>query len=249
LYEITEDKTPSRESQEYEDQVYKLLKLIGSTQAGRLLFGFLNRSVNHWIVPYDYLDKALTGDDWAYTFPGAPKEGGGVRIYFSPADFKQNAPKKNWMTADDVLFHELVHAYRLGRVGYNPNPKSMNDYKTVEEFFALHMQNVYLADRGSWCFYRDYRSFLHVSKDEAYEYFANDAEVLMAFRYFVDTDSLANRVSQLKAPANSFNPWRDQPAIERTYLNDPELQGVQRLPPFYTRGDLERQRKDLRPVK
>jgi hypothetical protein len=248
LYEVTEDTAPSRESQDYEDQVYRLLKLIASTRSGRLLFGSLNRDVHHWIVPFDYLDKQ-TCSCWAFTFPGTPKEGGGVRVYYSPADFNAAAAKKHWMTAADVLFHELVHAYRMGRIGYNPNPKSMNDYTSVEEFLALHMQNVYLADRGSGCFYRDYRSLLPVSKEKAYEYFANDAEVLMAFRYFVDTDCLANKVSQLTVPANSFNPWRDRPELERTYLSDPELQGVQRLPPFYTPAGLESQRKDLQPVK
>jgi hypothetical protein len=248
LYEVTQDTSPGRESQDYEDQVYSLLRLIASTQVGRLLFGSLNRNVNHWIIPLDYLDSQACSCR-AFTFPGAPKEGGGVRVYFSPADFKPGAPGRDWMTAADVLFHELVHAYQMGRIGYNPSPKSMNDYTSVDEFFALHMQNVYLADRGSYRFYRDYRSLLHVSKDTAYQYFANDAEVLMAFRYFVDTDCLANKVSQWKHPANSFNPWRDQPVLERIYLNDSDLQGVQRLPPFYTPGDLERQRKDLRPVK
>jgi hypothetical protein len=249
LYEVTEDTAPSRESQDYENQVYALLKLIASTQAGRLLFGSLNQSVNHWIVPLDVLDKQACKGCWAFTFPGAPKEGGGVRVYFSPTDFRPNADKKNWMTAADVLFHELVHAYQMGRIGYNPSPKSMNDYTSVDEFFALHMQNVYLADRGSGRFYRDYRTLLHVSKDTAYHYFANDAEVLMAFRYFVDTDCLAKKVSQVKVPANSFNPWRDQPVLERIYLSDGDFQGVQRLPEFYTPSGLEQQRKDLRPVK
>jgi Effector protein len=249
LYEVTEDKTPGRESRDYEDQVYSLLRLIASTQAGRLLLGSFNRKVNHWIVPLDYLDKQTCQGCSAFTFPGGPKEGGGVRVYFSPNDFKSSAANKNWMTAADVLFHELVHAYQMGQVGYNPSPKSMNDYTSVDEFFALHMQNVYLADRGSGRFYRDYRTLLHVSKDTAYQYFANDAEVLMAFRYFVETDCLANKVAQWRHPANSFNPWRDQAVLERIYLNDGELQGVQRLPAFYTPGDLEQQRKNLRPVK
>jgi hypothetical protein len=81
-----------------------------------------------------------------------------VRVYFGPSDFKPSASKKNWMTPADGLFHELVHAYQMGRIGYNPSPKSMNEYTSVNEFFALHMQNVYLADCGSCRFYRDYRS-------------------------------------------------------------------------------------------
>ena len=249
LYEVTEDTAPSKESQDYENQVYELLKVIVSTQAGRLLFGSFNRNVNHWIVPLDLLDKKVCQGCEAFTFPGAPKEGGGVRVYFSPTDFNPSAVKKNWITISDILFHELVHAYQMGRTGYNPSPKSMNDYTSVDEFLALHMQNVYLADRGSCRFYRDYRTLLHVSKDTAYQHLASDAEALMAFRWFVETDCLANKVSRVMHPASSFNPWRDQPVLERMFLNEGGLVGLERLPQFYTRGDLEQQAKNLRPVK
>ena len=75
----------------------------------------------------DYLDKADC-ECSAYTFPGGPKEGGGVRVYFNPTDF--NGSAKKWFSADDILFHELVHAYRDGTVGYSGNNfKAMNEYK------------------------------------------------------------------------------------------------------------------------
>jgi hypothetical protein len=229
LYEITEDKTPDRAAREYEDQVYKLLMLIGSTRVGRLLFDSLNQSVKHWIVPLDDLDKPEC-DCQAQTFPGAPKEGGGVRIYFNPKDF--NSIVQRWQSADDILFHELVHAYRQGRIGYaNNNFKPMNEYKTAEEFLALHMQNVYLGNRGSHRFYRSYRSLQSVSKGTAYQYFVNDAEVLMAFRWFVEHEPLAATVAGWKHPAESFNPWRDQAILERMYLGSSSL-GISRLPPF-----------------
>ncbi len=229
LYEIIEDKTPRPESQEYENQVYKLLTLICSTKVGRLLFESLNRNVKHWIVPLDYLDKAEC-QCAAYEFPGPPKSGGGVRVYFNPTDF--NSPAKRWFSADDILFHELVHAYRCGRFGYNNDTSPrMNEYTTAEEFLALHMQNVYLANRGSTRFYRSYRSLQSVSKGTAYQYFAGDAEVLMAFRHFVDNDPLAATVARWMHPADSFNPWRDQSVLERMYLGSASL-GISRLPPF-----------------
>jgi len=229
LYEIMEDKAPAWESREYENQVYKLLMLIASTKVGKLLFGSLNRNVRHWIVPLDYLDKSQC-ECAAYSFPGAPREGGGVRVYFNPTDFNPSARK--WFGADDILFHELVHAYRDGRVGYSGNNfKPMNEYKTAEEFFALHMQNVYLANRGSLRFYRSYRSLQSVSKSTVYQYFAGDAEVLTAFRHFVDNDPLAAAVARWAHPPDSFNPWRDQPVLERIYLGSASL-GISRLPPF-----------------
>jgi hypothetical protein len=229
LYEIQEDTNPSYESREYEYQVHRLLRLIGSTRVGRLLFDSLNRSVKHWIVPLDSYGKGFCNCR-AYTFPGAPKEGGGVRVYFNPKDSHSIIEK--WLSADDVLFHELVHAYRIGRVGYfGQNTKRMNDYDDAEEFLALHMQNVYLANRNSPRFYRDYSSLRSVSKGTAYQYFASDAEVLMAFRHFVEHEPLAGAVAQWRNPPDSFNPWRDQPVLERIWRSDSEVR-LERLPEF-----------------
>jgi hypothetical protein len=162
------------------------------------------------------------------TFPGAPKEGGGIRVYFNPTDWKGQ-----WQTADDVLFHELVHAYRMGRIGYEAlNGTGMTDYTDGEEFLALHLQNMYLADRGSQRFYLAYnRPALNGSKDEAYEFYARSAEVPMALRYFRDTEPLAIACSHWKAPAAGFNPWRDQPQIEQAYLK--QVPGIERLPAWH----------------
>jgi len=227
LYEITEDKTPGPEAVAYENRILALLATISSTKVGKLLFDSLNGDVKHWIVPLDSIDKADCSCG-AETFPGAPKEGGGVRIYCNPTDF---SPTAGWMSADDILFHELVHAYRDGRVGYAGNNfKPMNEYKTAEEFLALHMQNVYLACRGSARFYRSYRSLQSVSKSTAYQYFANDAEVLMAFRHFVANDPLAAAVARWMHPPESFNPWRDRSVLERIYLSNSP--GLSSLPAF-----------------
>lgn len=232
--EIAEDKERSWESRNYEHQVHGLLQLIGSTKIGNLLFGKFNPGVKHWIVPMDRqrkIDRGCKPNGYcgATTFPAPPDGGGGERTYFNPTDFNWSA--KKWRGADDVLFHELVHAYRGGRIGYsNSDFRRMNEYETAEEFIALHMQNVYLAQRGATRFYRSYDSLESVSKDSAYRYFAGDAEVLMAFRHFVDREPLAAAVAKWTQPADSFNPWRDQPVLERMYLGG--TSGIQRLPPF-----------------
>jgi hypothetical protein len=230
LYEITEDKTPRPESLLYENAVYQQLNLISTTSIGRLLLEALNHHVNVWIVPLDLLDRGQC-ECGAYTFPGKPNEGGGVRIYYNPSDFNPSA--KRWLGADDILFHELVHAYRNGKVGYDVvnAAQSMNDYDNAEEFLALHLQNVYLSCRGGHRFYRTYKRRESVSKDTAYQYFVGDAEVLMAFRYYVENEPLAEKVSRWMAPADSFNPWRDQPVLERLYISNQSL-GISRLPPF-----------------
>lgn len=231
--EITEDKERSWESRNYEHQVYGLLQLIGSTKIGELLFSRFNPGVKHWIVPMDAqhkLDRGCKANGYcgALNFPAPPQGGGGERIYFNPMDF--NGSAKKWMSADDVLFHELVHAYRGGRIGYaRLDFRRMNEYESAEEFVALHMQNVYLEQRGAKRFYRSYNSLQSVSKDSAYGYFANDSEVLMAFRHFVKKEPLAEVVAKWTKPADSFNPWRDQPVLEGLYLSGA---GIPSLPPF-----------------
>lgn len=227
LYEITDDRTPSKVARAFENQVYDLLQSrISSTVMGRVLLNSLNRDLQFWILPLD-AENRRSCKCGALTFPGAPKEGGGIRIYFNPTDWTSA-----WQTADDVLFHELVHAYRMGRVGYfGLNRTHMNDYDDGEEFLALQMQNMYLADRGSRRFYLAYkRPRLSGSKDEAYAYYAGMAEVPMALRYFRDVEPLATAVSHWKAPIDGFNPWRDQPLLEQNYLK--QAPGVTRLPPF-----------------
>ncbi len=230
LYEITQDVTPGPESLAYEEAVCQQLRVISSTVIGRCLLEALNHHVKVWIVPLDLLDRTDC-DCGAYTFPGKPNEGGGVRVYYNPTDFNPSA--RRWLGADDILFHELVHAYRTGRVGYDVvnHAKPLNDDDNTEEFLALHLQNVYLACRGGARFYRTYKKRESVSKGVAYQYFAGSAEALMAFRYWVEIEPIATTVSRWMTPADSFNPWRDQPVLERMFISSESL-GIPRLPPL-----------------
>ncbi len=230
LYEIMEDKNPRSDSIAFENDVYRQLQIIYSTDIGRLLFDSLNRNQKYWIVPLDYLDKTQCACG-AYVFPGQPKEGGGVRLYYNPTDF--NSASKRWMGADDILFHELVHAYRNGQVGYDVtnSAKPVADNENAEEFFALQMQNVYLACRGATRFYRTYKRLESVSKSTAYQYLVENVEAVMALRHFAEKEPLAKTVSRWMKPPNSFNPWRDHLVLERLYISRASL-GMSRLPPF-----------------
>jgi hypothetical protein len=90
------------------------------------------------------------------------------------------------------------------------------------------MQNVYLWYRGSHRYYRSYDRRIPMSKDTAYQHIAGNAELLMAFRY-LSNDPLAVGVARWMQPANSFNPWRDLPILERLYLNESD---IKQLPSF-----------------
>lgn len=230
LYEIMEDKTPSREGREYEDRVYQLLRLIKSTRPGQVLLDSLNRSHDYWVVPKS--NFGVECNCMAVTFPFPKKAGGGIRVYINPNGLLP--VQERWLSGDDILFHELVHAYRIGKVGWGGQSKQpMREYKDAEEFFALHMQNVYLGYRGGHRFYRDFNSLRSVSKGTAYEYFTSDVEVMMAFKYYLINDPvLAPAVASWAQPADSFNPFRDYANLERILLGDGEWEGVKALPPL-----------------
>jgi hypothetical protein len=222
LYATMEDPKPTSVTRKYEEQVYNAMLLIDSNQLGSLLLDSLNDAVKYWIVPLDYIEKRICSNCAAFTFPGTPKQGGGERIYFNPSDFNQAVSMR--YSSDDVLFHELVHAYRDGEIGYSKtNSKHLNkamlpDYTTMEEFLALQMQNVYLACRRDAGFYHSYLRRNSVSKTEAYKIFENDPRLLSVFRYFLDNEPLAEDVTRLALPDDSFNPWRDLPDLEQAYL-------------------------------
>jgi hypothetical protein len=58
----------------------------------------------------------------------------------------------------------------------------------------------------------------------------------MAFRYFADKEPLATAVSHRKAPANGFNPRRDQPLIQGCECRLPRTHSPAGLPDTSLRG-------------
>ncbi len=231
-WEITPALPLTQAARDYEYHVFQLLRLISSTRVGNLLLNLIsldasNSKRKYWIVPFYRRSDGDLCNCMAYTRPGF---GSGVVVHYDPEG--ETAITERWFSADDVLFHEMVHAFRIGRIGFQNQKRTvMNEYTTAEEFLALHMQNVYLANRGASRFYRSVKRPESVSKGTAYAYFADDAEVLMAFRYFVEKEPLARMVATWKHPVDSFNPWRDQPTLERIYLDKVEV-NIPRLPPF-----------------
>lgn len=236
LYEIIPNPRPNTSEFAYERRVIDLLEVLGTTMIGRMLLSKLNKAQEYYILPLD-LQGHYDCSCQAYTFPGKPKEGGGIRIYFHPNDF-EFSPQHPLGSGDDVLFHELVHAYRIGRLGFSGQIYTpMNNAKRAEEFFALQMQNMYLSDRGSPLFYKTFNGLEIVSKSDAYDFLATDAEAIQAFRYFVETDKdpLAVVVSSWKAPTGGFNPFRDYPALEQRWMKDNGYPAGQKLMPFNTK--------------
>ena len=199
--EIRKERATS-ESKNYENAVFKQLDVVRSTAIGRLLLDSIKSSVKIWIV----LDQLKVGV--ASTTPGVVNDadGGGVRLHYEPDWFDA---KMEYYTPDDVLFHELVHAYRAakGEHIYTALP----DYQTSEELLAVQMQNAYMAMRGKRRFYRSHSNPSLATKEEVYEGIASDETTLEAFNHFRFNEPLTARVAAITSPV--FNAWRDADKI------------------------------------
>lgn len=214
LYETIEDPYPPPDAVSYEKGVIEVLNVIVTTQIGRLLLSALDQNTRYWIHPLDDegRDRCVCR---AYTFPGAPKEHGGIRVYFNPTDFQN--PSRRWVGRDDVLFHELVHAYRIGRWTYevvNSAPDMIN-WGDREEFVATQMQNIYLSQRGGTHFYKSYPRLERADKGTAYQALIEDQEALGQLNYLVNMDSLMRTVSEWGPAVAPFNAFRDRGTLGR----------------------------------
>lgn len=222
--EILPSNPPTKESTAYEQAVCRQIKIIESTVIGRLVLTCLNKSVKTWIVPIDEDLATVYCKCMAVTTPGVvdARKGGGVRVRYNVEDYDF---RNFFITPDAALFHELVHAYRSARVGTSGlSWKPMREYKTEEEFLAVHLHNVYVACRGGQRFNRSHENVgIQLSKDEAYKYLAGDWETLRVLRHYLQHEPLTGQVAKL-GPLG-FNPWRDyaqlQAEWDRSHPYDP----------------------------
>jgi hypothetical protein len=198
-----------------EAKVYHMLTMICATKIGKLLLDSLKAGC--WIQTLD--DKHRAKCNCAgLTLPSTPDRGKGhdknsnlfLEVTDQPMLQTDTGLMYQYYSDDDRLFHELVHVYRMGCLGfYGMNYDTMTNYLNPEEFLAVHMQNVYLASRGNPRFYIDFKTMQAVSKEDAYTSFTADPEALKFFQYFVSKDTFDTQVAAFKDPALSFNPWRD----------------------------------------
>ena len=188
----------TKESKAYEDKVNGVLEQILKTVPGKKLLDSMTPTQKVWIVMY--------GDEGyaAATLPGIlpADQGGGIRVLFDPDGFDSTM---EYYTPDDVLFHELIHAYRVGKG--KDNRKAMKEYKTADEFLAIHIQNVYMAYMGRTKYYYSHTNPRLAEKDEIYKVIRTDQETRDVFKDFLQNEPYAQEIAKLKEP--DFNCWRD----------------------------------------
>lgn len=214
-----EDKSPL--AQWYEKRVSGLLAYIRHRVSGKALLDGLPAKVPIWIIP---VDSQAAHNKKTFAFADTnlierlPAQG--VRIKFSPETWTYKAyGQYPGSRPDEVLFHELAHAYRFARSNL-PAPRQANlsdggsgppNGTSPEEFFATQMANVYRAENGARLFITDYDSGQLGDQGAA-------EDALRAFTPYLQTladvagDPLVKAIARLKT---SYNPFRDLARLQK----------------------------------
>ncbi len=200
----------------YTTKVHEHLMWVYKTKVGKILLDsirFHGRSVE--IRPYPRLD-CNSGGGWET--PGGVRRG---FVAYSPDTFSLHGAcpatrlaANRGLLWDEILFHELVHAFRGVSLKWNQVAlgAGLRRYDDTEEFIAVMLTNIYISDSSNKIksgLRADHKGFDPLQPDLAapFGFFASSAQVLPLVRQFVaDNHGLAIMLAHVDAP---FNPVAD----------------------------------------
>ncbi len=142
-------------SANWEASVRRQITWIAGTDAGKVLLKSI-KFFGKWvsISPYDGLSGACNASAEERT--GTAKDGKpyGAMVLFSPHVYQRGTachggPNSNRANLpDEVLFHELVHAFRRvsGKRNRSATTGGLVHYTSNEEFNAILLDNIYITD-------------------------------------------------------------------------------------------------------
>jgi hypothetical protein len=199
----------SRKARAYEARIRALLSTMVRTEAGRCLLNHFKGGLPIWIIPYDSSQQKVFGrcnSNAGYAVSEHLNNTAAVRVAFSPELWSfSECGQYPGMRADEVLFHELVHAYRFASP-YIPqlNNDPLPDNQDHEEFLATQLTNVYRATKGAQRFNRDYMSKLLGTAEECERALWSWKALLDAIDLFMTSDPLVQAVARI---STSYNPF------------------------------------------
>jgi hypothetical protein len=197
----------------YEGRVKALLSYIRANKLGHSLLEMLRTGgiLPIWIIPYDSDQVEYQGDGNA-NVTWAPGEyvGGtkAVRLAYSFEMFTYASfGKLPGARADEVLFHEMVHAYRYATPSVTMKQDvSLPGYADHEEFLAHQLANVYRSMAGAKKFNLDYSTKKVTSAAECEAALRSSKVLLDALDLFLASDPLTKRVAKM---TTLYNPFAD----------------------------------------
>ncbi len=165
-------------------------------------------------MPEKNFKKCYCAQTYPLNYQTKPFEGyafgsGDTYIFFNP----------NQDFSDDVLFHELIHAYRFSYNKFERFP--VNEEYNGEEFLAHHLQNVYLSCLKKELYFT-YRSEEKADKKRIYQHFADTSELLKATEYFSTHEYLAMLAANtITNNIADYNPFRDYKQLKTSAMKMP----------------------------
>jgi hypothetical protein len=202
----------------YKYKVGEHLLWIYRTITGKILFN----SIKFHKVPV--IIRPYTAGD-CNALAGAETVGGVFRAYveYSPNTFSlhgacpaNTSAQKSGLLWDEILFHEMVHAFR--RVSRKHNRAALNlglhRYTSNEEFYAVMVTNIYISDRSNKIksgLRADHQGFrpLAPELDEGFEFFSAGRQVFgLVEQFWNDHPGFSKRVA-IDAYEAPFNPLAD----------------------------------------
>ncbi|HEX2890780.1 hypothetical protein [Vineibacter terrae] len=198
---------PRAPAQRYEEDIRALIEAhLLRTEIGKTLFGMLPKDLRIWIIPYDSMAQTSFGACNAITSQMSSRLSDGVRILYSPETWAYSAcGRLPGYRADETLFHEMVHACRLARFGFEGNNhEPLRDNKDHEEFLAVQMSNVYRSEGNAKTFNHAYMTSKLGTQAEV-ERTLSAPDFVKAIEGFLD-DPFVAAVAKINT---AFNPFRD----------------------------------------
>lgn len=232
--EIAVEKQPSATAIKFEESVVRKLDIIYGTEIGRCIMAFINKQKKVWIIPA--IENGQPTTFWGETSHDElnAKYGGGIRIKFYP--WESGMPKNSYYdTDDDILFHELVHAYRdshqrYGEQSRENNLDNLNNFTNEEEFIALCLQNMYRSARGNNRLYKAYGGNIYGTQSEVQDYLFSRSSLVRSLDKAQQHDPFIKLVKNWKFPR--FNPWRDFESLSKSFYSRDPFLSSKRLPPL-----------------
>ncbi len=206
----------------HEHHVQMVLAEINGNAVGKAVLRSLPQSVPIWITRYDSLDMQ-TGAG-AITGQMSSDHTKGIRIRYSPDMWLPGPDGRSTpgYRPDETLFHEMVHASRFARFGFDGmNHDPLRDNDDHEEFLAVQVSNVYRSAKKAQKFNHNYTTDKLGSKSEVEYTLWSHEPFLRAIQYFLDDDPIIKAIAQI---ATDFNPFRDIGRLKHT-----SSQAAQRL--------------------
>lgn len=113
---------------------------------------------------------------------------------------------------DEILMHEILHAYRKAKGSYLSKDfsKKDKDFDTVEEIFAIVLTNIYLSEKGKSLLRKDHAGFDVLPNSwTTSDGIMRDQDYNEWISKFWNTDfALASQISHSTAPFNPFRNYR-----------------------------------------